>query len=381
MNIPLLILSDSPSCSSGLGRITRDLATRIHENVGDVFEVATVGYGGPGSSKHSFREYNLHSVDNWLPVELPPIWDDFTQGREGIWFSIWDASRFWWVNHPSAPPHLRQWLETAKMKKWLYHPVDAEGPNGKLSLRLAETLKHFDRVLDYSAFSCRVTGNTEHLPHGIDTTAFRPYDRGECKRRFRDLGFHSLKDDSFLVGIVATNQARKDWALGLETCKILLDRGLDVQVWCHVDVLERYWSLPNLIADFGLQGRVIITNARFTDEQMAQFYSACDVTLGIGLGEGFGFPTYESLACGTPVVAGDYCGSEWLPSSVLVSPETYRHEGIYSCRRPVYSPEKWADNAWLASAGYGAMILPPELDWNGTTLWPKWRQWLLDGVK
>lgn len=379
MPTPLLILSDSPSASSGLARITRDLATRIHEHMPDVFEVATVGYGGFGSSKHGFREYHLSSLDNWLPVELPMVWDDFTQGREGVWLSIWDLSRFWWVNHKGIAPHLRQWLETAKMRKWLYHPVDAEGPNGKLSLRLQETMKCFDRVLDYSAFSCRVTGNTEHLPHGIDTSVFKPHDRVESKRKFRELGFQSLKDDSFLVGIVATNQARKDWALGLETCRILLNRGMDVKIWAHVDVLERYWSLPNLIADFGLQGRIIITNARFTDEQMAGFYSACDVTLGIGLGEGYGYPIFESLACGTPCVHGDYGGAaEYLPDDLLVGSDGARYEGIYCCKRPIFDPKEWADASMLWNQ-MPAVFLPPELDWN--SLFPRWEEWLLKGLK
>jgi glycosyltransferase involved in cell wall biosynthesis len=240
-------------------------------------------------------------------------------------------------------------------------------------------MKSFDRVLDYSAFSCGVTGNTEHLPHGIDCSVFKPHDRIESKRKFRELGFQSLKDKSFLVGIVATNQARKDWALGFQTCKILLDRGLDVQLWCHVDVLERFWSLPNLIADYGLAGRVVITNAKFTDEQMASFYSACDVSLSIGLGEGFGFPTYESLACGTPVVAGDYCGNEWLPSVTKVKPIAYRYEGIYSCKRPVFNPEDWANRAAILPTTLLDTRFPDELDWDN--LWPRWEKWLRVGVK
>lgn len=379
--IPLLFLSDSPSCSSGLGRICRDLATRLHEHCSDIFEVATCGYGGPGSRRFGFQEYHLHAVDNWLPMELPGIWEDFTQGREGVLFPIWDLSRFWWLNSPQCPPHLRHWLGTAKMNKWLYHPVDAEGPYGKLSGRLAETMKLFDRVLDYSSFSCRVTGNTEHLPHGIDTSVFHPYDRIESKRQFRELGFQNLNDDDFLVGIVATNQPRKDWALGIQTCRILLDRGVNVKVWCHVDVLDRHWSLPNLIADYDLGGRVTITDANFKDEQLAKFYSSCDLTLSIGLGEGFGYPTYEALACGTPVVAGDYCGSEWLPDDMKVPPIAWRYEGPYSCKRPVYNPKDWANRAQdlRGCADPSFMVKGRMLDWEIN--WGAWEQWFREGAK
>lgn len=377
--IPLLILSDSPSASSGLGRITRDLATRIHEHLGDVFRLGTVGYGGSGSSKFGWTDYHLHSIENWLPVELPGIWSDFSGDQEGIFMNIWDLSRFWWVNHPQAPPHMRQWFSNPKMKKWLYHPVDATGPNGNLSIRLQETMKSFDRVLDYSEFSCKVTGNKEHLPHGIDTSVFHPYDHKECKFIFRQMGFNGLEESDFLVGIVATNQTRKDWGLGLRTCRELLDRGVNVKLWCHVDVLERFWSLPNLITDYGLQGRVVITNTTFTDEQMARFYSACDVCLSIGLGEGFGFPTYEAISCGTPVVAGNYCGSEWLDPESKVDYKFLRAEGPYSCYRPVYTIEDWADRAQRVEGTTPS--LPEEIDWNGSILWPAWKEWLLKGIR
>ena len=60
-------------------------------------------------------------------------------------------------------------------------PSTPKGPFGKLSHSIAETMKGFDRVLDYSAFSCRITGNTEHLPHGIDTAVFKPQPRHEAR--------------------------------------------------------------------------------------------------------------------------------------------------------------------------------------------------------
>ena len=94
---------------------------------------------------------------------------------------------------------------------------------------------------------------------------------------------------------MATNQTRKNWQLGIATARILLDRGHDVRLWCHTDVLDRYWSIPNLIVDYGLQNRVAVTTQRFTDAQLASMYSACDVTLGIAP-EGFGLPHRRILS-------------------------------------------------------------------------------------
>lgn len=377
---PLLIVSDSVSCSSGLGRVARDLASRVHEHLPG-YRVATAGYGGQGARRIPFREYHFHSIDQWLLPELPQIANDWADGEELTIMFIWDLSRVYWFANPKVCPqaHVRQWLESAKLRKWIYHPIDAEGPNGGLSVRLQETMKGFDRVLDYTGFSARITGNKEHLPHGIDSRVFRPYDRLESKRDFRTAGFPSLADDSTLIGIVGTNQARKNWSLGIKVCRALIDKGMDIKIWMHIDVLERFWSIPSLIADYDLGGRVVITNANFSDEQMAKFYSACDLTLGIGLGEGYGFPLFESLACGVPVIHGDYGGgAEFLPPSMKVKPLGWYDEGPFCCKRPVFDVKDWAE---CAEDNLGIVAsLPPGLDWNGPTLLGAWMEWFEEGL-
>jgi glycosyltransferase involved in cell wall biosynthesis len=299
-------------------------------------------------------------------------------------------SRLYWLGIPQLcpDPNLRRWVETAKMKKWAYHAIDAEGPNGKLSTRIAETMKGFDRVLDYSAFSSKITGNPDHLPHGIDTNVFKPYPHREAREELIKQGFPGLTPDSLLIGIVATNQARKNWQLGMETAKILLDRGHDVRVWAHTDVLDRYWSIGNLIVDYGLQGRVAVTQQRFTDEQMAKMYSACDITLGIGP-EGFGYPIAESLACGVPCMCGSYgAQAEFVPKLMQVDPIAYFYEGAFCSKRPVHAPGMWADKvekmeSWHKAAYHleERSILPSTVDWNGPELWPAWQSWFRKGLK
>jgi glycosyltransferase involved in cell wall biosynthesis len=377
----LLFLSDAVSATSGLGRITRDLVSRVHEHLGDVYEVASVGYGGNGSVKNPWLEYHVHSVTNWLVPELPSIWNDFVGDGEGILFSIWDLSRLYWLGMPQTcpDPNIRRWVETAKMKKWVYGAVDAEGPNGKLPGKIAETMKGFDRVLDYSAFSSKITGNPDHLPHGIDTSVFYPRPHKEAREEFIKQGFQGLTKDSLLIGIVATNQARKNWQLGIETAKILLDRGYDVRVWCHTDVIQRYWDIGNLIVDYGLTGRAAVTAQRFTDEQLAWMYSACDCTLSIAP-EGFGYGTFESLACGIPTVCGSYGGqADYAPTIFQVDPIAYYYEGAFCSKRPVHNPEEWSD-AVVEWIGQRDVPLPPEVDWNGPTLWPAWRDWFRRGA-
>lgn len=385
--IPLLFLSDSVSGTSGLGRITRDLARRVHDNLADVFRVATVGYGGPGSSKNPWPEYHLHAIDNWLVPELPEIYDDWAQGREGIVMCVWDASRLYWLGTPQKcpNPHLRRFAERKDVKKWIYGAIDAEGPFGKLPALIAETYMGFDRVIDYSAFSSKITGHPTWLPHGIDTNVFKPQSMHEARAAVAKGGFIGLNDKSLLIGVVATNQARKNWQLAFATARVLLDRGHDVRVWCHTDVIDRYWSLSNLIVDYGLMGRVAVTTQRFTDENLAGMYAACNITLGIGP-EGFGYPIAESLACGVPCIVGSYgAQAEFTPETMQLEPENYYYEGAFCSKRPIHNPFDWADKveqwALYRIQTAPASLLPECVNWNGSTLWPAWESWFRKGIE
>ena len=392
---PLLILSDAPSSTSGLGRITRDIATRAHANLSE-FRVGCLGYGGPGRRDWGFPEYHLHSIEGWQVPELKDVWEDFAGGERGVLLTIWDPSRLRWLAQPDAtdaithavlcPANLRAWLKARPFELWGYIPVDAVGPNGRLTAQIAHTLMGYDRLLAYSAWAGGIISETigkaptPSLPHGIDTSVFMPHDRKEAKARFRAMGFSGLTDDAFLVGIVATNQVRKDFGLGIETCARLLQQGLNVRLWIHTDTMRRHWDILALLEDFGLLGgRCVVTTDRWPDEQMSWLYSACDCTLGIGLGEGFGFPIFESLASGTPCVHGDYGGAaEWLPSHMLVKPHAWRLEGQFNCVRPVFSPIDWFVCINQKQMQESA-TLPAQLDW--VNLWPRWAKWLHAGLK
>src|SRR5271167_4848563 len=204
----ILIVSDSISSHSGLARITRDLASRIHGHLKDEFIVATAGWNGTGLDDYPWKDYPIHNIENWLIPELPNIARHFAGDDELIVWFISDPSRLGWFAHPDwcPDPQLAEWARSPKIKKWIYAPIDAEGPNGNLSVKLDHILKGFDRVLNYSKFSAGVTGYPDYLPHGIDTNVFQPRDKKKAREVFMAAGFPSLTLDSFLVGIVATNQ-------------------------------------------------------------------------------------------------------------------------------------------------------------------------------
>lgn len=388
---PLLILGDAPSAQTGLGRILRDLAIRVHTHLSDTYDVGTLGYGGSGDRNLPFPQYQIENMQDWFIPNLREVWDNFAGDRKGIVMTIWDASRLLWFARPDTPawcpdPKMREWLRHPPFKRWGYFPMDATGPHNRLSIMQRECVVGYDRILAYSSWAEGILRNSimpetaertglTFLPHGIDTSVFRP------QRVSRDL-FHDelsfngppIQPEEKIIGIVATNQARKDYGLAIQAIAELAKEN-PIRLYIQTDILERYWSIPALLMDYGLIPHTIVNANPLSDAMMARIYSLCDLTLGIGAGEGFGYPIFESLACGTPVLTGTYGGhAEWFPLW-LMTPKLYRMEGLFNSVRPVYDPKHWSYHAgkMLREGKSGESLLPSGLDWEN--LWPKWEGW------
>lgn len=396
MKTPLLLIGDAPSAQTGLGRILRDIAVRLHAHMSDTYEIATLGYGGFGSKDLPFMQYHIESMQDWFIPSLPEIWHDFAGDRKGIVFTIWDASRLLWFARPDnaqwcPEPKMRAWLQSPPFKRWGYFPIDATGPNNRLSVMLRECLLGYDRILAYSSWAENIIRNTitpdvasktglTAIPHGIDTAVFKPQ-RVSRDLFHEELGFNGpeIYPEEKIIGIVATNQARKDYGLAIQAVAELA-KDTPLRLYIQTDILERYWSIPALLMDYGLIPQTIVNSNPISDAMMARIYSLCDLTLGIGAGEGFGYPIFESLACGTPVLTGNYGGhAEWMKNGhthSLVNPHAYRMEGLYNCDRPVYEPKTWSYymSKMIRGVKTGKSLLPTELDWNN--LWPTmWQKW------
>lgn len=396
MKTKLMIMSDAPTAGSGLGRICGDLARRIAENMPYTFDVCTFGYGGVASRHLPYHQYVMEGVQNWVTPTLPEVWRDWVGDEKGILLSIWDLSRLGWLLRPEKQcenPVLREFLLKKPFKIWSYLPIDADGPNEKLTYPLKETLKGADRVLAYGKWGAGVVDRTmelpedttHYLPHGLDTSIFHEYNRTSIRK---DFGSHAkactlmgnyayrVKGDEVLISIIATNQTRKDWQLGIEVVAKLAIKH-NVRLWIKTDVLERHWSIPALLLDYGIADRTMVSLGDLTDEEMACAYSASDLVLGIAP-EGFGYVHAESLACGTPCITSSYAGgAELVPVEMQVDPVGFRYESIWSCKRPVYRAEDWVVKAeeWIGKRAE----LDPQYNWD--ILWPRWENWLREGVK
>lgn len=469
--IPLMILSDSPAGSSGLGRITRDLALRIHASLSDVFRVGTFGVGGQiaSSSRLPFFNCSIIRLQNMIPGELNLWWEDFAgrygdgiqedtpeylaqrsgQLRKGCCLCVMNLSWVQWLSQPyllppehpvrnfllprpasvseahwqsiSSPtspsfaPALLTRLADQPFQRWLYCPVDGNLPDGTLGHQLAPVLQGFDRVLGYTRFASETiertlekwagqspittTNSVPHLPHGLDRATFYPRLRAEARQSFfprvsQGLSHLPLKDDQILLAMSGTNSSRKCWQTFFETGAELLRRGVNVFLWGHTDCLQPHpaspavcWNLPALakqtgLIDLGGRGRVCLTTARLSDDDLAWAYSAADVAIAVS-SEGWGFFNSEALACGLPIVGTSYAGSaEFTPPAMRVDPMAYASEQPFLINRPIYSASAVADRVQaILSLGYShtKSLLDAQYEWD--QCWDDWKDWLRKGVE
>lgn len=387
---PIMIVSDAPDQQSGLARVARDLATLISST--PEFRVATLGWGGLGCQRLPWQQYQMQYAE-FGERSLPAAWQDFSEGQRGIVLTIYDLHRILWLARPEyvEDQGLREWVQAKRQSGdlvlWAYVPIDATGPMGKLTGMAHDCLLGCSRLLTYTPFGLQQVFNTigageavkrdaQWMPHSVDTRVYTIQQTSEAA---------SIKR----IGCVMTNQQRKDWGTWTAVARGLVDKlGDGVKLWAHVDQLERdkCWSLQALVADFGLEKHVEITLPPMADKEMAERYRACDLTI-LPSSEGYGFPIFESLACGVPCLHGDYAGGASLMRAfgleqLLVPVQSWRLEGVHNALRPVFDPADWL------SASLKLLEEPLDKEWlrsrvshlDMKLLGHRWKAWLREGI-
>lgn len=306
--------SNSPTAQTGYGVQTAQVLTRMKRDGLDVASfsnfglegVATTWDTGYGLIPHLPRGYETYSndvipahMDNWIqrnpgqPSLLITLYDAWV--LKGKQYDKLNIGSWVPVDHMPAPFDVLRWLQKPNVT-----PI-AMSKYGQMAIESAgiESL---------------------YVPHAVEKV-FRPTE---------NIGDQSVRDylgidrDRFLVGMNAANKGvypnRKCFGENLLAFKLFADRFPDALLYLHTDVLGAAGgiSLPQLIEAVGLKKEQIVVadpyeyRVGFTQETLAGIYSAMDVLLATSLGEGFGVPTIEAQACGTPVIVSDFAASAEL---------------------------------------------------------------------
>lgn len=164
------------------------------------------------------------------------------------------------------------------------------------------------------------------VPLGVDLNVFSPV--VDAKQRISGvLRAHNLPEDAFVVGCVGRNQPRKRLDLTMQYfAEWVQAKGIkDAVLWMHcAPTGDEAFNLRELAQYFGIKGRVLVPDVNpiygIAELVLAQVYSFFDVYVSTSVGEGWGLPAMEAMACGTPCVLTKWSAyEEWAVSAAWLA--------------------------------------------------------------
>jgi glycosyltransferase involved in cell wall biosynthesis len=204
-----------------------------------------------------------------------------------------------------------------------YMPIDGRG----MKRETARELSALARAIFYTQFGVEqaleagLSCPTGAIGLGVRREVFHPMPRSEARAKF----FPELPEGAFLFGCVNRNQPRKRLDLLVAWFAEFLktdDAADDSFLYLHCLREDVGWDLEELAHYYGIADRIILCRAKtpeeLTDEtQMRLVYNALDVQLSTSLGEGWGLPTLEGMACGIPQIVPKWAAlAEWPAGAV-----------------------------------------------------------------
>lgn len=215
---------------------------------------------------------------------------------------------------------LRQTNNTAPIV--LYTPVDAT----QLDEEYVIPLNGANRIIAYTEFgkheltSAGLKKPIDVIPHGIDTTIYKPIGRTEARSKI------GIPQDWFIVNVTDRNQIRKRIDLALYAfSEWVKDKPLNIKLHYHGALMDEGWDIMKLAKRLGLRGhentledRLIITSPDINSrngvplDRMPYVYGIANVGLSTTLGEGWAMTVHERMAMRIPmIVPRSSALSEW----------------------------------------------------------------------
>ncbi len=309
----VVLLGENPNCPSGFGQQIRNLA----EGFRDAGCRVTL-YVPPFSIDDPVDGVDTTTLDNVDPSVV-----EFTLDRIGadVVVCFWSALM---VKHFARlrGDRIYYWLpfEGSSLPDWssafYYTPKDRVVFPSEFGRRLWQDATDSDLV----------------IPFGIDLEIFRPptETREALRSKWSKILQSNLSDDSLIVLNLDRNIYRKRWDATFDFIRRLeSERSLRVRLIAHTKRTAKKtgdaagFDLDQLEAVYGLRRRIVYTgfdwDRGLSQTDLAELYALSDLRITTSEGEGFGIPTIECAAVGTPQIINDTTTAPELLSQKTVA--------------------------------------------------------------
>ena len=314
--------SNAPWAGTGYGTQTAQVTKRLAADGHKVAILANHGlHGGP---------WVWNGIDV-LPAGYDLYSNDVLAQGHDLWLASGDKPEPGWLItlfdvHALDPKP----LEGANVASWT--PVD----HSPVPPKVAEWARAH-RTIAMSRFGQAMLADqkiqSDYIPHAIESV-FRPTP-SDTRKRF------GLPDDAFLVMINAANKGnvppRKAWAEMFNAYAAFAAKHPNAYLYCHTHVrgiggidlllLALMCGIPN--ERLRWPDQFAYTMGGIDQKTLAELYTASDVLLATSMGEGFGIPVVESMACGTPAIVTNFSAQPELVGDAgwLVAAQPYHDFG------------------------------------------------------
>lgn len=290
----ILWYSNAPWCSTGYGGQTALICKYLPRLGHDIAVVANFGLRGKTLSVEGIPVYPA-GTERYSNDVVKAYADEW---KADVVVSLYDV---WPLSFARAENWDKPWVA--------WTPVDHETP----PLDVFDSLQYAKYTISISEHGQRVLSDVgikaSFIPHGIETDHFAPGDQMEARRAAGlDIG------SAFLVGMVAANKhypSRKCIPQALAAFRGLKDVTTNAVLYLHMidDERQEGVNVRHICKSLGLDigTDVLFANPYrlhmgFDSDAMVNLFRSFDVLLNPSIGEGFGIPIIEAMACGTPVI-------------------------------------------------------------------------------
>ena len=262
-----------------------------------------------------------------------------------------------WVQSYAYIPNLLKQLKC----KHIAHVTANSAPLGS---QLIEKLKDADyyiapsRYVEELLLEVFSKEKIKYIPHGVDCKIFKPYSPEEKIKCKEEIGYN----DKFVFLNIGTNKGiQKNWPGLFYAYKIFLinnpEAKKDTILHCHTDMHSADgYDLELLAKRYGIAENVFYVDVKLNSgtppEMIARLYNLADCFVSASMGESFGLPLLEAMACGIPVIFPNHSTGPQLvgePKTGLLADLMKMKNGQeFGLTSPLVSDKFWMDPVCMA---------------------------------